>query len=326
MSISVVMAVHNGIRYLPEQLESVLQGDRLPDELVVVDDASSDDSAAFIAERMKAHPAMSLKMLRNERNQGPTRSFVKGILASSGSIVLPCDQDDRWMPHKIARMAACFAERPDLLMAYSDGLLSDADLVPDGRSIYGTRKHAHLDQGMDRAPLEVASNPDIKGCTMALNGDFVRELFQRTDPAFSTYWGHDHWAALFAWGRGPVVAIPEPLLWHRFHSTNASRAERFSLLRPGQVLRYLKAAKGQAADHYAERYRIALDQALAMGTDFRKDLLDALRTMLHYSERRRDLHRLSILQRIPAAWRLHREGLYRKHYNGFATLVRDMIL
>lgn len=326
MKVSVVMAVHNGARFLADQLDSILQADRAPDELVVVDDASTDGGQQLVLEKLERHPSVSLKLLTNDRNMGPTASFAKGLLTSIGDIVLFSDQDDRWMPHKVSSCVLSFAERPDTLLVYSDGLITDAELAPDGRTIFGTRKHAKLTLGADRDPLEVAANPDIKGCTMALDGHFARRLFSDSDPAYMHYWGHDHWAALFAMASGKVTVIHEPLLWHRFHADNTSRAERLSLWRWTQVARYLRTARQQAPDHFCERYRVALQQARSMGELVRPVYMDALAAMLVLSKRREDLRALPLPAKVRSAWQLHREGIYAGYYNGIATLVRDIML
>jgi hypothetical protein len=161
---------------------------------------------------------------------------------------------------------------------------------------------------------------------MALNGDFARQLFQQSDPRYGLYWGHDHWAALFAWGCGYVQVVNEPLLWHRFHATNASRSERFSLFRWEQLKRYLKAVHAQGPDHFSERYRLAKQQAERMVPRVRSTLVHALEYLVVISDERRDMHALPMHRRLRSAWQLHQGGVYKKYYNGWATMLRDLFL
>jgi glycosyltransferase involved in cell wall biosynthesis len=326
MRISVVMATYNGSRFLLDQLDSMLEGTRPPDELVLVDDASTDDSAAMVEQRLKHDKGTALLVVHNQRNLGASASFAKGVGHTTGEVVLFADHDDRWMPHKIATMEQAFLQRPGLRMAYSDGLITDAALVPDGRTIFDTRNKAQLALGASRAHMEVAMNPDVKGCTMALDGLFARQLFAHTPTGFDRYWGHDHWAALFAYGTGSISAITEPLLWHRFHSGNTSGAVRFSPIVPAHWKRYLKATREQGTDHFVQRYRLALEQIEAHAPDFSPDLRKALELCLAISLRRAALHNMNFPARMKAARKLHQEGIYRSYYNGTFTLLRDLFL
>ncbi|MBK8339049.1 MAG: glycosyltransferase [Flavobacteriales bacterium] len=326
MTVSVVMATYNGAAYVQEQVDSILTNERPPDELLVVDDGSSDGTMEVLNAIAAKHPSLRVEVLRNERNIGATLTFVRAVLGSTGDIVLFADQDDSWHAHKIGVLLKCFTDRPGLLMAYSDGSITNAALQPDGRSIFSTRNKAHLALGAARDAQEIAANPDIKGCTMALDGAFARRLFGESDPAFAHYWGHDHWAALFALGLGPVEVVLEPLILHRFHGRNASGAVRFNPFSAALRRQYLRAVRAQEADHFVMRYRLAITQAQRFGATFSPMLLEALKELLHLSEQRRDLRTLPTLARIRAALRIHRRGAYDRHYNGVYTLLRDIFL
>lgn len=325
MRISVVLATFNGSRFLPDQLDSILDGTRPPDEMVVVDDASSDNSVALVEERLQRSTGTALVLLRNKTNIGASASFALGVAATTGDLLLFSDQDDRWMPHKIAVLERAFIQDPRLCMAYSDGLITNSELEPDGRTIFGTRNKAKLLLGAQREPIEVAFNPDIKGCTMALDAAFARALFATTPPGFERYWGHDHWAAIHAYGTGKVHALNEPLLWHRFHGSNASGAVRFNPFRVDHWRRYLKAIKAQGPDHYHERYRLLLDHIRATGADVVPELRAAIGQCLAISARRRDLKALPLFARSRVAARYYREGIY-DNYNGAFTALRDVLL
>lgn len=326
MKVSVLMATYNGAAYLHEQLRSILEGVRPPDELIIVDDGSSDGTAALVQHVCEGYPSMTLVIRMNASNLGASPTFGRAVMESSGDIVLFADQDDVWSPGKIKAFVNLFMERPEILMAYSDGDIVDTASQPTGRTIFTTRNKAHLGQGGGRSPEEVAANPDIKGCTMALNGPFARRLFTEIDPAALAHWGHDHWAALFAYGLGPVAVIAEPLIKHRIHGGNASAGMRFNPLNSAHRQRYLRKAREQGRSYFVDRYKIAIEHALKMGTEFSPPLLGALETMLAISERRRDLHSLPFLRRIAGAWRLLRKGVYHRYYNGIFTLLRDILV
>ena len=76
--ISVAMCTHNGGRYLQEQLESIALQSRLPLELIVCDDQSTDDTT-LILNRFKAEAPFAVKVIRNSRRLGSTRNFDQAI-------------------------------------------------------------------------------------------------------------------------------------------------------------------------------------------------------------------------------------------------------
>ncbi len=97
--ISVVIPCYNGARFLEQALASVREQTRPVDEVIVVDDGSTDDSAD-IARRA------GVTCLSLEENMGPGASRNRGIARCSGEIIAFLDADDYWMPSHIGEMTA----------------------------------------------------------------------------------------------------------------------------------------------------------------------------------------------------------------------------
>ncbi len=325
MKVSIVLALHNGAAHLTEQIQSILQGTRMPDEWVVVDDASTDASESIAADLLAQAGCSSVKLLRNAQNIGATRSFVAAVTETTGDVVLFCDQDDIWYRDKVSALCEVFIEDPTLLLAYHDGDIIDVQGVPDGRTIWGTRRHAQLSAGIHRDPMEVAANPDIKGCTMALNGDFARKLLKESPANFPVYWGHDHWCALMAWGSRRVKASPERLIQHRLHAGNTSGDTGFNAFSPSHWRRRLHAMRNQAPDHFVQRYALASLMAKSLSSPYDQGMAEALDKHLCYAERRMQLKGRNILKRMTGAWGLWGEGYYQRYANGAWTLLRDIL-
>ena len=83
--ISVAMCTYNGARFLPEQLESITMQTRLPDELVICDDQSTDESAEII-KAFLPHAPFAVRLEVNESNRGSTKNFEKAIGLCQGEI------------------------------------------------------------------------------------------------------------------------------------------------------------------------------------------------------------------------------------------------
>lgn len=104
--ISVVVATYNGSRYLEKQLNSIATQTMLPDEIVICDDCSTDNTieiAESFATRMK--DMVSVKIYQNKENLKFTWNFLTGVSNCTGDIIFLCDQDDEWDKRKIEVMA-----------------------------------------------------------------------------------------------------------------------------------------------------------------------------------------------------------------------------
>ena len=100
MNLSIALATYNGAVYLKEQLESIAAQTRTPDELVISDDQSTDDTLRVI-EEFAATAGFPVRLSVNEANLGIAKNFEKAISLCRGDLIFLSDQDDVW--HKIGR-------------------------------------------------------------------------------------------------------------------------------------------------------------------------------------------------------------------------------
>jgi glycosyltransferase involved in cell wall biosynthesis len=132
--ISIAMAVYNGERFIREQLESFVRQTRLPDELVVSDDASTDRSVEIVSEFVKRAP-FPVRLLANERNVGCSKNFEHAIEACTGDLIFISDWDDVWHPEKLLSMERVFRASPTVGVAICDWQVVDENLRPvDGEA------------------------------------------------------------------------------------------------------------------------------------------------------------------------------------------------
>src|SRR4051794_17845253 len=116
MTVAVAMCTRNGATYVAAQLGSIVGGTRMPDELVVVDDASTDDTAtiveAVLAQIASDHPQLSVRWERNPEPLGVTANFERAISLCGSDIVILCDQDDLWHRDRVAAAVERFESEP----------------------------------------------------------------------------------------------------------------------------------------------------------------------------------------------------------------------
>src|ERR1019366_197610 len=93
--ISVALCTYNGERFLSQQLASIGKQTRLPDELVVCDDSSTDRTVAIVRE-FAASVSFPVRVFENQRNLGSAANFERAIRLCDGDLIALSDQDDIW--------------------------------------------------------------------------------------------------------------------------------------------------------------------------------------------------------------------------------------
>src|SRR5579863_7982285 len=122
MKISVCMATYNGERFIHEQLESILGQLEDDDEVVIVDDAST-DGTVHLAEEFRDK---RIRILRRDRNRGVLQTFERALKEAAGEIIFLADQDDVWRSDKVSKIMSLFSARPDLSLVLSDSCVVDS--------------------------------------------------------------------------------------------------------------------------------------------------------------------------------------------------------
>ena len=215
MTVSVVITCHNYGRYLRECLESVLAQERRPDEILIVDDASADDTPTVAA----AYTPFGVRYERVEYRNA-CRSYNHGIAATSGDLIAFVDADNAPLPRFIGALAAALEGDPALGFAYSDrywtgdaGATAWADLGVVSGTIY---------RSFPPDPAMLVHDNFID--TMAM----VRRAAVEAVGGFKDIpilWDYQLWVAIMEAGWGAHY-LPEPLYHYRMHGSNMIVATR----------------------------------------------------------------------------------------------------
>jgi glycosyltransferase involved in cell wall biosynthesis len=206
MRVAVLMSAYNGERFIDEQIRSIL--DQLPHDgqLLVRDDGSIDGTVARVA----AHADPRIRLIRGS-NVGFARSFL--ILLASAPADAECmmlaDQDDIWLPDKIARACESLHGRKGPTLYFSRLHLVDERLRPLGETARWPRGPSFGNA--------LAENI-VTGCTIALNRPALSLVLHGTDGADIRF--HDWWIYLVISAFGEVVADANPTVLYRQHGHN----------------------------------------------------------------------------------------------------------
>lgn len=250
MKVSVVLCTYQGGRFLAEQLQSIFAQTRRPDEIILSDDASTDDTAT-IAEELLGSSGIAHEIHVNEQNLGFRQNFAQAMQRAKGDILFLSDQDDVWHPEKIARMLVPF-EHPETLMAFHDAALVDSALQPLAPSFWHTMTFDPVPfQKGDYRHLLVSNV--VQGSASAFRRSLLQDALPIPEIAI-----HDEWLALFAALRGGLVPVPEVLMQYRQGEGNALGAG--SVNKCDLVMRWLRhlQAKSVAARSELGRRRALL--------------------------------------------------------------------
>src|SRR5688500_18488634 len=174
MKISVAMCTYDGEPFLREQLASIAAQGRQPDELVVCDDRSSDSTCDIVREFAATAP-FAVRLHTNERNLGSTKNFERAIRLCEGDAIALADQDDVWLPSKLARIEERFAAEPRAGLVFSDAEVVDERLRPLGYRLWESvgfdRAHQRLVSG-GRALDVLLPGWTVTGATLAFRSRF----------------------------------------------------------------------------------------------------------------------------------------------------------
>jgi len=218
---SVAMCTYNGASFIAEQLASITAQTRLPDELVICDDGSTDATLECIREFARTAP-FTIRLIENEENLGSTKNFERAIELCEGDLIALADQDDVWLPEKLQRLEAALADE-NTALAFTDGEVVDETLLPSGQRVWQTIRFGEAEQRLFREghAFEVLLDHNVvTGAAMAFKAGFRKlilpipnDLIHDGIPVL-----HDWWAALLVAAVARVSFISEPLFKYRQHS------------------------------------------------------------------------------------------------------------
>jgi glycosyltransferase involved in cell wall biosynthesis len=231
-TISVVIPAYNSEPFIAEAIESVLAQTVPPDEVIVVDDGSTDGTADAL-QRFG-----SRVQLLQQANKGPSAARNRGASAARGTWLAFIDADDTWLPTKLQRQLE-IASAEKVKMVYTDRFnIGNKGALPDVQSevqrLY--RGDVFLDLLQEGNHISLSSVLIETELFQALGG-FAEHIRSGED------W--DLWIRLAE--RHRIGVVDEPLLRYRFHATMSSGAPRKMRVGRNEVVaRALATPRGQA--------------------------------------------------------------------------------
>lgn len=238
--VTILMGLFDGARFLRAQLDSIAAQAGVAWRLLASDDGSTDATRAILARFAADHPERRIGLIEGP-GRGPAPNFLRLIRAAEPDSALAAlsDQDDVWLPGKLARAVAALAAVPDDLPAIHCGrtILCDARLRPIGLSPL-----FRLPPSFRNALVQNIAG----GNTMVMNRAALR-LAQAAAVEAGEVVMHDWWLYQIVTGAGGLVLYdPEPMVLYRQHGSNviganasvAARLRRARMVAGGLLRRW----------------------------------------------------------------------------------------
>ena len=320
-SVSVVLCTYNGAAHLEQQLDSIAAQTALPFELIACDDGSTDATMEMLMAFQRRAP-FEVKIFRNASRLGSTANFDQAMQLASGDFLALADQDDVWLPHKLATLVPLLERDPELGGVFSDARLLDSRATSDTRtrtqtlwSMHGfnsSRQKAFA--GRDGAIGLLLQADVVTGATLLIRAN-LRPLWQPIPRS----WVHDGWITWMLAVHARLLPVPDALMLYRLHGEQqlglgsaSPLAERVRAIQQMERARYARVA-GQFEELLERLQSTGKDQALE---DQLRRKIDLLRHRAELPSR--FISRvISILRDSPAYWRYAR---------GWRSMRKDLFL
>ena len=223
--VAVLMATYNGAKYLPVQLDSIVQQTFSDWTLLISDDGSSDGTQDILNDYASRYPEKIILLKKDKATGSAKKNFLfLTAQAKEYPYVMYCDQDDRWNPEKISltlqkmkETEAGHSETPCLV--HTDLEVVDGELQQLHKSFM---KYSGLDATRCRLNQLLIQN-NVTGCTMMIN-HALWNLAARTVDADQVLM-HDWWFALIAAACGKIGFVPHATIQYRQHGDNSVGAK-----------------------------------------------------------------------------------------------------
>ncbi|WBV43910.1 glycosyltransferase [Pseudoroseomonas cervicalis] len=225
--VSVVVPNYNHARFLPQRIDSILGQTYRNIELILLDDASTDDSAAVIRRYAEAHPDRVRAVLNAANSGNVFRQWRRGVAEAKGELIWICESDDFADPHFLERLVPAFTDE-SVLIGFGRIQFADAE----GRPYEG------LDAYRERAEPGIWSGPLSRPAKAWFDGGFgvsnlianVGGCLIRNQPVEEAVWQEaatyrilGDWFLYATLSRGGRIAYePQAVSYFRQHGQNTS--------------------------------------------------------------------------------------------------------
>jgi len=226
MKISVIIPTYQSGRFLEEALVSIQNQSRLPDELVISDDGSTDNTHNIV-ERFAQSVTFPVFFL-NHKPSGITDNYLHALEQATGDVVIVGDHDDVWLKHRIQSIEEFFNQSPEVVVVSCDSAVVDAELLSLGKTVRsGVKKSTRLSKRINEGDdflLFLRGRLPLLAHSLAFRSILKETLLKH--PKHIPAWYFEEWVSCVGVCNGKLGFIRDALTLYRQHNTQTTKASR----------------------------------------------------------------------------------------------------
>lgn len=227
---SVVLSTYNGEQYILEQLESIRKQSRIPDEVIIGDDCSTDGTVKIVKNYIEKN-SLDWKIVTSEENRGYYRNFMWLSYQAKDDVIFFCDQDDIWKSDKIEVMMNYFEKREDLL-----AVSCNIQCIDQNGNTIKNHDYFNVKKDTQIKLKNILYTSNILGCTLGFRKELLETVNRKVLKAMEG--SHDTLISILAAAGNGLYKISYVGVNYRIHGQNTSMKKGNSRLQQIKSMKY----------------------------------------------------------------------------------------
>lgn len=244
VKVSVTMITYNGVNYIEEQLTSIFEQTRKPDEVIISDDGSTDGSIELMNHIIDDYldSGVKISLLTDNPNHGIGPNFSWAVQHTTGDVIFVSGQDDIWAKDKIEKVLDVYNNHLDAQVVATDRFLIDSN----GKAYIKNYQHMFIDKsGLKNGDIVKLHREEyialVETVTLIAGPvlSFKRDIIDYVIPLPANIY-EDQWIEFVGVAEDSIYYLNEQTTYYRVHDS-VSNSANVSLMR--RIQRTLKRIK-----------------------------------------------------------------------------------
>lgn len=256
LTVSVAMATYNGEKYIEEQLMSIINQTRRPDEIIVSDDGSTDNTIGIVRRIQSYAEGLGIRfvVLEDNPSHGWIKNYEWAYSHTTGDVIFNSDQDDIWMDNKIERILSVYEKYPDALyVAHNIVLINgNGDKIGNGDIADKFAPNSTINGEIvllnsTDALLKSICQPLINAMAISISRKMLEIIIPIPKQMYV-----DHWETFISLRNGKAFFLNENLTKYRCHESNITHSDPNlnAAKKAKRIIKKMKSASFSVSPYY----------------------------------------------------------------------------
>lgn len=325
MKKSVAMCTYNGEKYIVLQLDSILNQTIKPDEIIICDDCSTDETVEILSKYKNKYPNL-IKVIKNNENLGYIKNFEKAINLTTGDFIFLSDQDDIWHENKVETLINIFKKKQNISYIFTDAEAINEKNESLNYNIWSTVNFDKKKQDSFNTGNQInllINNFFVTGATLVFKSEAKNFLLP-----FPEIISHDYWIALTFGSIKPKsgYCYAKPLLKYRIHKKQTIGLPKSSVFNT-EVNSKLKVVFKSHYHYYNNRVNYLstlikkLDEKELQNSDYY-----LIKNFIEYNKLRNKMYEVNRKESLALIKKIYKKRYYKKFaYSKTFVVFRDLV-